>query len=357
MRARLAALARSLSASRAPSASIPPGADSRVLKSILGAAVGLGLFVLVLLFDHADLSGAKQALRQAPQGLAISFLVHVPQLVLTALAWRSLLPGPGIPSVRRMVGLRWVRESLNALIPAGAIIGQALAARRLARAGVPADLAGATATVDMTIEAGTQALLTLVGLVLLLFSHGDRHLGWIAVIGMALAVTTTVAMVAVQRNLPVRVAEATLARLVPRWSALQSGWLADFQSSVLRLHADWRTLARAAVCHVTAWTLGAVEISGILWLLGHPVSLVDGFIVETLTQALRSAAFMVPGALGVQEGAIIAACALVGAPPNAALMLALLRRTREVALGALGLFAVRGWRLRYPLPGRQPMTG
>ncbi len=47
----------------------------------------------------------------------------------------------------------------------------------------------------------------------------------------------------------------------------------------------------------------------VLALLGHPVSLADALVVESLAQALRNAGFMPPGALAVQEGAIIGAAA------------------------------------------------
>jgi putative membrane protein len=323
------------------------------LTSVLGAIIGLWLFALVLFFNRQDLLGVSQVLRQAPIGIGITILVHVPQLVLTALAWWTLLPRTRRPAVITMVGLRWIRESLTALIPAGAIIGQSVAAQRLARVGVSADLAGATAIVDITMEGATQALVTVVGLILLFVVRGDRHLASIAVIGTLLTLGATAAMVTLQRNLPLRLVETALARLVPRWSALKAGWLADLQQSILRVHAGRRTLVQAAICHLGAWTLGAVEVSGLLYLLGRPVSLADGFVVESLTQALRSAAFMIPGGLGVQEGAIVASCGLVGVPADAALMLALLRRAREVLLGVPGLFAVR--RLRSTIFERMPL--
>jgi putative membrane protein len=313
------------------------------LTSVLGAILGLCLFALVLFFNRQDLLGVSQVLRQAPIGIGITILVHVPQLVLTALAWRTLLPRTRRPAVITMVGLRWIRESLTALIPAGAIIGQTVAAQRLASFGVTADLAGATAIVDITMEGATQALVTLVGLILLVV-RGDRHLASIAVIGTSLTLGATAAMVTLQRNLPVRLVQAAVARLVPRWSALKAGRLANLQKSILRLHAGRQTLVRAGMCHLGAWALGAVEVLGLLYLLGRPVSLADGFVVESLTQALRSAAFMIPGGLGVQEGAIIASCGLVGVPPDAALMLALLRRAREVLFAVPGLVAVRRWR-------------
>jgi putative membrane protein len=323
------------------------------LAPILSTLLGIFLFVAVLVFNRHDLSGVAGVLRQAPVGLAISVLVHIPQLVLTALAWRCLLPPAGRAGLGTMVLLRWIRESLNSLVLAGAIIGQTVAALRLARGGVAADLAGATATVDMTVEACTQALITLVGLVLLLAGSGSPVSGSIAALDIVLALGAVAAMVALQRNLPVGLLHRAFARLAPRWAASKPGWLADFQGSIRRVHADRLTLFQAACYHLGAWTLGAVEVSGILLLLGHPLSLVDGFVVESLIQALRSAAFMIPGGLGAQEGAFIVACGWVGVPADAALTLALLRRARELLIGLLGLYALRRMQ---PKANRRPIS-
>jgi uncharacterized membrane protein YbhN (UPF0104 family) len=206
----------------------------------------------------------------------------------------------------------------------------------------------------MTIEGGTQALVTLAGVALLLADRGSPLSDWVAALDIALALAAIAAMVALQRNLPVRLVQSVCARLAPRWSVSHPDWLTEFQNIIFRMHADWPSLLRAAFCHLGAWTIGAVEVFGILYLLGHPLSLTSGFVVESLTQALRSAGFMVPGGLGVQEGAIIAACGLVGVPSDAALALALLRRAREVLVGLLGLYALRRLRPRLVQLSRSP---
>ena len=72
-------------------------------------------------------------LAELPACIAISAAVHLPQILLTAMAWRTLLPaGSGI-SAAAMARLRWFREAASALLPAGALVGQAAAARLLTR--------------------------------------------------------------------------------------------------------------------------------------------------------------------------------------------------------------------------------
>jgi glycosyltransferase 2 family protein len=66
--------------------------------------------------------------------------------------------------------------------------------------------------------------------------------------------------------------------------------------------------------------------------LGHPVALGDAFVIEAVIQALSSSAFIVPGALGVQEGGFLVIGGLVGLPSELALALALVRRARDVII-------------------------
>jgi uncharacterized membrane protein YbhN (UPF0104 family) len=78
------------------------------------------------------------------------------------------------------------------------------------------------------------------------------------------------------------------------------------------------------------------------------VSWVDALLLESLGQAIRGAAFFVPGSLGVQEGGYLLLAPLVGLSADAALALSLAKRTRELLLGVPGLvylhFSERGWR-------------
>jgi hypothetical protein len=87
-----------------------------------------------------------------------------------------------------------------------------------------------------------------------------------------------------------------------------------------------------------------------LRLVGHPVSVAEAVMLESAIFALRSAAFMVPGALGLQEGGYALLGPLLGIPPAAALTVSVLKRGREVVMGVpavtLGLL-----RMRRRLPG------
>lgn len=304
-----------------------------------GLLLGVLALGAVIALNYSEIPGLTRILADLPLAVAISAAVHVPQIFFTALAWRALLPPEQRPSIVTMMALRWYREAANALLPAGAILGQAAAARLLARQGVPGDMAGATATVDITIEAVSQLFFTLAGIFLLLAGRETGGLAGFALAGLGIALAGAAAMVAVQRRLPLALLERGLARLARRWPAIRPDAIRDFQAAILALHANWSRLAAATLFHTISWVLGAVEIAAVLWLLGHPITLADALVVEALAQALRNAGFLLPGALAVQEGAIIGAAALVGVPAAAALAVALVRRSREVVFSLPGLLA------------------
>ncbi len=104
----------------------------------------------------------------------------------------------------------------------------------------------------------------------------------------------------------------------------------------------YRRRARIAACTVwqlAGWIAGAGEIWLALRFLGSPVSLGDALIVESLAQAVSSAAFIVPGALGVQEGGFLVIGGLIGLGPEISLALALARRARDIIIFVPALLA------------------
>ncbi len=320
---------------------IGPTPNARALRFAKATGVGLLLLVVLAWLNRGDLPGVRDAIREAPAALGISAVVHMAQILATALAWRSLIGRERRPGISLMVRLRWYREGFDSLLPAGALLGQALAARLLMRHRLPARIAAATATVDMTVEATTQLFFTLAGVGLLLAVRGSHGMADALAASVALGSLAVATMVLVQRRLPLARLRSLLRPLTRRWSAAAIDRIEEVQQAIRQLHTQPRTLLVAALCHTTSWVLGSLEIVGVLHLLGHDVSLTDGVIVESLAQALRTVGFVVPGAVGIQEGAIIGACALVGVPPEPALVVALVRRARGLLFGFPVLLAYR----------------
>jgi hypothetical protein len=111
-----------------------------------------------------------------------------------------------------------------------------------------------------------------------------------------------------------------------------------------------------------AWRFAArVVAAGEVWLafqfLGHPIGIFDAIIVESIGQAVRAAAFVVPAALGVQEGGYMLLAAGIGLTPELGLALSLCKRVRELVIGVGGLLAWKLWEGRNLLRARRAGEG
>ncbi len=140
------------------------------------------------------------------------------------------------------------------------------------------------------------------------------------------------------------------------WSSLMTRAEA-VDAAVQATYRERGRVAASFVMSLVGWIIGTVEVWLALRFLGHPVDWVDALLLESLGQAIRGAAFMIPGSLGVQEGGYLLLAPLVGLPPDAALALSLAKRAREILLGLPGLlvlhFSERSWQRRRAL-GRVP---
>jgi putative membrane protein len=113
----------------------------------------------------------------------------------------------------------------------------------------------------------------------------------------------------------------------------------DLDDALAALYARHRDVAACLGWQLAGWVLGAGELWLALHFLGAPRGVLDVVALEALIQAVSSAAFFVPAALGVQEGAFIVIGAALGLDAATALALATARRLRDVVVFLPGLLA------------------
>jgi putative membrane protein len=317
--------------------------QARSPKRLFGlAALGLGGVALIGLVTWFGALKIGREVLAALWVVPITLGLHMVQLQLSAVAWRVAVgkpPRAAAPGIGAYILLRWVREAVNSMLPVAQMGGNFVGIRLLAQRGVPAVQGGAGTTIDITIEAVTQFLFTLAGVAALAAISPDRSWApWVQglLVVMALAVA---AMVLVQRAGAMRLVEALADRLARVIPAMPKGALRGLHAELVRLQRDRGGMAQAGAMHLAAWLLGAVETWLVLAAMGQHCSLAAALVIDSLGMAARSAGFVVPGALGVQEAGLILAAGLVGVPAEAAIALSMLKRVRELAVGASGLLA------------------
>jgi putative membrane protein len=306
-----------------------------------GAAL-LGLLLVVWLIVDAGAEDVAQSMLLVGWGLLPIALFHLVPLSLSALSWRDLLPRSSRLAVTSVIWLRWIRESINALLPAGGVGGDLVCVRLARLRGVPPVEAAASMIVDVTVGVVTQLLFAAIGTVLLLArstAPATLRVASLALGGIGIFSLGTAMFFLSQRSGMLAVSTRLAGRVLgSEWTSGAAVSASAIDDAVVRIYRDRSGFFRASLVRFIGWVAGTGEIWLVMHFLGRPILVVDAFILESLGAAVRAAAFMVPGQLGILESSFIVFGAMFGLPANAALALSFSRRVRELALGVPGLF-------------------
>ena len=267
---------------------------------------------------------------------------HIVPMLFSALSWRELLPPATRPDVVSVTWIRWVRESINSLLPVANIGGDIASARLAHLRGVPGPQAAASMVVDTTVGVVTQMAFVIAGVALLVLRPtGGAAFEVVAgvLIGVGALVAAVAAFVLFQhKNMFERFAKLARGMLPKQWLTHFAGNASAVDAAVVLSYRRGAAFWRANLLRLVGWAAGAGEVWLVTWCLGQSLSVIDAFILESLSSGVRAAAFMVPAALGVQEGGLILFAALFGLPAEIGLAISLSKRVRELLLGLPGLF-------------------
>ena len=311
--------------------------------ALFGLLGGLAVAtMLVLNYGAGEIWHSIAAVRWTGFAAVVAF--HLGLIVLMGLAWWML----GRDQARWPVFAwgRLIRDSGSEALPLSQIGGYVLGARAVALAGIPAAFAAGSTVVDVTVELVAQLGYTLIGLGMLQSLQPDAVILVPVLAGVGVMAVLVTVFIAVQargagavEQIGARVASQLLGRSIAGSGAVRL--------VIAQIHGRRARLAAAAAIHLSAWVLSGVETWLTLGLMGLPVSLATGLVIDSLLYGLRSAAFMVPNAVGVQEGGLVFLCGLFGIGADAALALSLIKRGRDLVIGVPALLA---WQA---LEGRQ----
>jgi putative membrane protein len=304
--------------------------------AILAIVLGGGAVIGLVAWFGAHTIGHE--VLEAGWAIPATLALHMVQLYLSAVAWRISVDLPR-PSMAVYFRLRWIREAVNSLLPVAQMGGNLVGIRMLVQRGVSGSLAGAGTTLDLTVEALTQFLWTMVGIAVLTAISSDQSWkpwvqGGLVTMGIGLA-----GFVIAQRAGMLRLIEGLAFRLQRLFPGLSVQSVRGLHAELMRLQSNRLALAQASAIHVLAWALGTFEVWLALTAMGVHVGLAEALVIESLGMAARSAGFVVPGALGVQEAGFILVCGLFQIHPDTAIALSMVKRVRELAVGLPGLIA------------------
>lgn len=304
---------------------------------ILGFAGGT-LFVVLLIREGAGQVGT--AIAHAGWSLLALIFYHLLQTLSDAAGWLVLIPKEHRVPLIKSFFLHWIGESINNLLPTIRVGGDIVITRVAAIWGVPLRTATAVIVVDMTIGVVTKIFYVLAACILLIAATGRADLIRPALVAVSIGIIAAAGFYGVQRLGIFRWSAVLASRLAqaPGWdSIIQAG--KAFDQTIGLVYARYSSVVACGFFWILSWFIASGEIWFALWAVGFRSSFTTAIILESATLAIRGAAFLVPGAVGVQEGGYIFLGNLLGIPGEIALALSLIRRIRELVLGIPGLIA------------------
>jgi putative membrane protein len=303
--------------------------------------------ILVLSYGAGAILHAIASL--GANGFAIIVVWHLGLIGLMGVAWWLL--GRHRASLPCYAWGRLIRDSAAEALPLSQLGGYVLGARAVTLAGLPGAFAAGSTVVDVTIELVAQLAYTLIGLALLNRLLPANEIVRPLLTGLAVMALLVGVFVAVQARGAgwVEHAGRRLAGVLLGGEAASSGAV---QAEISRLHARKLTLLSAALVHLASWLLSGVETWLTLRLMGIPVPAPAAVAIDSLLYGLRSLAFLVPNAVGVQEAGLVLLGGLFGVGADQALALSLIKRGRDLVIGVPALLiwqsleGRRAWRGR-----------
>lgn len=306
-------------------------------------ALILGIGAVIGLVVYQGVGDVGSALAAAGWGLVLVVLVRIVPVVVDGAAWRLLFDPAHRPTMAEVQWARWIGEAVNTLLPALQVGSALVRTRLMVLRGVPGRVAGATVVVDLTLSTLTQLLFTLVGIGFLLSHYGESNIAKGAGAGVGLGLLLVSAFCAVQHRGLFRRLVSMVGRVARGRDWVNAVGGAEALDAAIRdIYRRKLILTVNAAGQMLAWAIGAFEIWLALHFMGYEISIGDAMLLESLILAVRAAAFFVPGALGVQEGAFVLLGAVIGLSPEVALALSLIKRFRELVIGVPALFV---WQL------------
>jgi putative membrane protein len=311
-----------------------------------------GLLLGGALITFYGASAVAAAFLSVGWGLLFVVMSRLVQIAGASLAWRAVaLPSISV-GIDKFILVRLIRESINAILPVAQVGGDLIGARLLTFYGPSGAVAGASVIVDIFMQVASQFLYTLLGFAILVMVAGRSPVTTAVAIGLLIAVPILIAFFLAQRSGALKLIEKVLARFAAQQSWLNLGQISDLDEKLRLTHSRTPALLRGFAIHFVTWLFGTSDVWIALAFMGHGVSFPQALAIEALGQAVKGAAFAVPGAYGIQEGGYVALCAVFGVPAEAALALSLIKRVPDFAIGLPGLLAWQSleghrlWKLR-----------
>jgi len=309
----------------------------------------LGLALLTGLTAFYGFASVLEAVVSSEWGTALVVAARAVAVAAAGVGWWLLLaPGRGGPMA--FIGLRFIREAINALFPFAVVGGDLISARLLAQFGIAINLAIASVLVDIFIQVVCLLIFVLAGLGIVLDLAGAGRVSTVTFVILAISLPAVLGFFLTLNFGAFGPIVRWLVEIGERRKWALFDHVLDLGDRLQQVWRNYRGLLASFIVHLAGVFFGAIEVWIALACMGYPVSPAEAIAIESLGQGSRAVVFVLPAGLGVQDGTLVAASAIFGIPAEVALAMALIKRVPDLVLGVPGLLA---WQT---LEGRQLLS-
>ncbi|MBV8455901.1 MAG: flippase-like domain-containing protein, partial [Acetobacteraceae bacterium] len=297
------------------------------------ASVGAGIAGLALIGALVAYFGAAPVIRSlaalAWTGFLAVCLIHVMVIAAMGIAWRALVPDA--PAWAFVWG-RFVRDAGSDVLPFSPMGGCVLGARAVALTGVAGPVAAASTIADLTLEFFAKLVYTGLGLVLFVQLRPGLPDALPITVGLAVTGLVAAALTVAQRH-GLGMFERFARHIGRGWADRTAAGAAAVHAVLVSIYSRKAGVWGGFLLHLACWVASALEVWCALRLAGTALDFRAVLVIESLLYAIRTLAFAIPNAVGVQEGAYILLGATFGLTPEMALAISLLKRMRDLVIG------------------------
>ncbi len=317
----------------------------RLLKYIY---LAVGVVVLGFVLAETDLAEVGALLASVGFWIVVLVAIYFVAFAIDSVTWQMTIQSVPLNPLwaYRVWKLRMVGESFNVVIPAGGMGGEPVKAVMLkTHYGVDYREGTASLILAKTINMIALVIFLIGGFVLMTRAEAlPQAYEYMAGVGL-LAFGLGVFLFFIIQRLSITSLTGTW---ISRWRFGQRvedilDHIHDMDDRLVHFYTEDRgRFAGALVLALVNWLLGVVEIYYTLVFLDNPITWAEAWIIEAVAQMVRTGAFFIPAAIGVQEGAFLLVCGAITGSPSVGLAVSVVRRIREIiwivwgfALGAL----------------------
>ncbi|GIR25931.1 MAG: hypothetical protein CM15mP40_05390 [Alphaproteobacteria bacterium] len=296
--------------------------------------LALGIFIFHWVYKFFAGPESIQLILNAKYKIFYLVIAHIPTLYFDSLAWIILMMKNKLSTKTAFI-ITWISQTSGKFIPSGNITGEFVRFYLARRSGQKFSEASSTVLMDLFIATFSLFIIGLAALIFIVFSLKSNlilnQFQYLILAFSLISLGTLFFLLIIRKRVISKFLVST--KKFEFLSKKNIFNLLRLDISLNKLsHRKWRLLS-AVVLRLMGWIAGAFEIYVFFWVIGVDAKITDVIIIESVTAIIRSAAFFIPSAIGVQELAFVIVGELVGYSSIVSFSVAIGRRLREIMVG------------------------